>query len=72
MGMTDGQRNAAKAVVIDLDAKVTGILEAREDVRAALRLDLVDDVNIEALNIIQNAKVRAKDHADALANLLAP
>lgn len=72
MAMTQAQRDATKAVITALNTEVNGIIEAREDVNAALRLDLVDDVNIEALNIIQNAKVRAAAHATTLAELLAP
>lgn len=72
MAMTQAQRDATEAVITALNTEVNGIIEAREDVNAALRLDLVDDVNIEALNIIQNAKVRAAGHATTLAELLTP
>jgi hypothetical protein len=72
MALTQAQLDATNEILRQLNEEVGGILHAREDVHAAIRLDTVDDANIEALNIIVNAKARAAVHAIALATLLAP
>jgi hypothetical protein len=72
MALTQEQRDAIDETIRQLELEVGGIVSAREDVYAALRLDIVDDPNIEALNVIQNAKARAAGHATTLATLLAP
>jgi len=72
MALTQDQIDATKSVLEELNEKIGGIIDAREDVLAALRLDIVDDANIQALGIIRNAKIRAVVHANALATLLAP
>ena len=72
MALTQEQIDATNEVLRQLNEQVGGLIKAREDVYAALRLDTVDDPNIEALAIIVNAKARAAVHATALATLLTP
>ncbi len=72
MALTQAQIDATNETLRQLNDKLNAITRAREDVHAALRLDSVDDPNIEALNIIQNAKDRAAVEAAALAELLGP
>ena len=71
MALTQEQTDAANEVLRVVNNQMGEITKAREDVYAALRLDVADDANIEAWQIILNAKIRAKGHADTLSALLA-
>lgn len=70
MALTSEQIETVEEVITGLNNEVNGIIEAREDVIAALRLDTVDDANIEAMNVIQNAKARAIICANNLVTVL--
>jgi hypothetical protein len=72
MALTQAQLDATNETLRQLEAELGAITRARDEVYAAIRLDVVDDANIEALSIIVNAKGRAAVHATALAALLAP
>jgi len=72
MPLTPEQREQIEQTLIELNTEVNGICEAREDVRAALRLDALGSENIQALPVITNAKARAVGHAEALVALLSP
>ncbi len=72
MALTQEQIDATNEVLGQLNQKLNGIIQAREAVHAAVRLDSVDDPTIAAVNIIQNAKARAAVEAAALAELLGP
>lgn len=80
MALTSGQKNAIKLVMFgDPSAlpPVLGwmdyervILDAREDIRAVVRLDGAGSLSATLMDDIQGARVRAKTAALALAALL--
>lgn len=70
MALTEEQRDAIETIVAALNAEVNGIVAAREDVNAILRLDEHDPTNVHALAAVQAAKARAAAHAVALNTLL--
>lgn len=72
MALTDEQKEQIAATIESLNTEVNGILEAREDVLAAVRIDETNPDDITAMVVIQAAKARAVVHADVLATLLAP
>lgn len=72
MPLTDEQKEQIAETIQSLNVGVNGVVEAREDVLAAVRIDETNPDDITAMTVIQAAKARAVVHADALASLLSP
>lgn len=72
MALTDEQKEQIEATIAVLNTEVNGIIEAREDVLAAVRIDETNPDDITAMTVIQAAKARATAHANTLVTLLVP
>lgn len=72
MPLTDEQKEEIQATIDALNIEANGLLEAREDVLAAVRIDGTNPDDITAMTVIQAAKARAVIHANALVSLLSP
>lgn len=70
MALTDEQKEQIAEMLASLNIEVNGVLTAREDVLAAVRIDATNPDDITALTVIQAAKARAVVHANDLAALL--
>lgn len=72
MALTPEQKEEIAATIDSLNTEVNGIIETREDVLAAVRIDSTNPDDIAALAVIQAAKARAVVHANALVTVLSP
>jgi hypothetical protein len=70
MALTAEQKELIVTMLANLNAEITGIIMAREDVLAAVRIDATNPDDITALTVIQAAKARAVVHANDLVTLL--
>ncbi len=70
MALTTEQKEQIAEMITALNVEDNGILKAREDVLAAVRIDATNPNDITALTVIQAAKARAVVHANALVSLL--
>lgn len=72
MPLTDEQKAQIEETIQAINTEGNGIIEAREDVLAAVRIDETNPDDISPMTVIQAAKARAVVHANALAELLSP
>ena len=72
MALTEEQIDAVNDLLTALDAEVNMIVEAREDVRAVVRIDtLRPDAIVDDMTLIQALKTKASVAANNLVGLLA-
>lgn len=72
MPLTEEQKEQIAETIANINTEANGILEAREDVLAAVRIDETNPDDISTMTVIQAAKTRAVGHANALVSVLVP
>ena len=74
MGLSEAQRTAIQETINDIDAEINAIAFQRENVHAALRLDLVYPLGdvVEPMTVVQDAKIEVIARCNALIGILTP